>query len=216
MPLPDNLLDHAVRAPGFMPTEEGLALYEVAAEHLGAGLAVEIGSYCGKSTVFLAAAARRTGGTVVTIDHHRGSEEHQPGWEYHDPDLVDPRSGKLDTLATFRRTITDAGVEDHVVGVVGSSVTVAGFWRSPIALLFIDGGHTEEAAQADYSGWAPWVVPGGILAIHDVFPDPADGGRPPYHIYRRAIDGGQFHEVAATGSLRVLRRDGGQLGAPVA
>ncbi|SNR57524.1 Predicted O-methyltransferase YrrM [Haloechinothrix alba] len=214
--MPDELIDHAVRAPGFMPSEEGIALYEAAREHLAGGLAVEIGSYCGKSTVFLAAAAREAGGTVVTVDHHRGSEEHQPGWEYHDPELVDARSGRLDTLAAFRRTITDAELEDHVVAVVGRSDAVAAFWRSPITFLFVDGGHSEEAAQADYTGWAPWVSPDGVLAIHDVFPDPRDGGRPPYHVYRRAIDSGTFTEISATGSLRVLRRLGGQPGAPVA
>ncbi|EHR53669.1 putative O-methyltransferase [Saccharomonospora marina XMU15] len=214
--MPEELLEHAVRAPGFMPTEEGLALYEVAAEHLAGGVAVEIGSYCGKSTVFLGAAARECGGRIVTVDHHRGSEEHQPGWEYHDPTLVDPHTGRLDTLGTFRRTIADAGLEDHVVAVVGSSPAVADFWRTPLAMLFIDGGHSQPAADADLDGWGPWVAEGGVLAIHDVFPDPRDGGRPPYNIYRRALTGGQFSEVSATGSLRVLRRVAGQPGTPLA
>ncbi|WP_007025388.1 class I SAM-dependent methyltransferase [Saccharomonospora iraqiensis] len=211
----DDLLAVAEAATGFMPTDEGLALYEAAREHLGTGVAVEIGSYCGKSTVFLGAAARATGGRVVTVDHHRGSEEHQPGWEYHDPGLVDPHTGTLDTLGAFRRTIADAELEDHVVAVVGRSPDVAAFWRTPVDLLFIDGGHTERAAQDDLTGWAPWLTGGGILAIHDVFPDPRDGGRPPFHIYRRALDSGQFTEVSATGSLRVLRRESGQPGTPV-
>lgn len=206
MSMPENLVRQAQRTPGFMPTEEGLALYSAVRAHLGDAIAVEIGTYCGKSTVFLAAAAQATGGRLVTLDHHRGSEEHQPGWQYHDPNLVDTHTGKLDTLTEFRRTIADAGLEDTVVAVVGSSPSVAAFWRTPVALLFIDGGHSEQAALADYEGWAPWVVTGGILAIHDVFPDPADGGRPPYNIYRRALDSGEFRELSATGSLRVLRR----------
>lgn len=210
-----HLLEHATRAPGFMPTDEGLALHETGCTHLAGGTAVEIGSYCGKSTIFLAAAAQITGGTVVTIDHHRGSEEHQPGWEYHDPSMVDPQTGKLDTLGTFRRTIAQAGLDDQVVAVVGSSAHAASFWKSPIALLFIDGGHSQQAADVDYAGWAPWVPIGGILAIHDVFPDPRDGGRPPYNIYRRALESGEFEEIAVTGSLRVLRRLNGQLGAPL-
>lgn len=204
--MPESMLQHAERATGFMPTDEGLALHDAAREHLGDGLAVEIGTYCGKSTIFLATAARTTGGRVVTLDHHRGSEEHQPGWEYHDPNLVDTHTGKLDTLTEFRRTMADSGLEDTVVAIVGHAPAVAAFWRSPVTLLFIDGGHSEQAAMSDFQGWAPWVVRGGILAIHDVFPDPADGGRPPYHIYRRALDSGQFQEVSVTGSLRVLRR----------
>src|SRR3984885_14115093 len=123
---------------------------------------------------FLAAGARTAGQPVITVDHHRGSEEHQPGWEYHDPDLVDPRTGRLDTLPALRATLAAAGLEDHVVVVVGRSADVARLWRTPLGLVFIDGGHTERAAMTDYQGWAPWVAPGGALAIHDVFPDPAD------------------------------------------
>lgn len=214
--MPADLLEHAVRAPGFLPDDEGLALYDAASHNLSHGVAVEIGSYCGKSTVFLGAAARSTGGQVVTIDHHRGSEEHQPGWEYHEPAFVDEYTGRLDTLGRFRRTIADAGLEDHVVAVVGRSAVVASFWRCPLNLLFIDGGHTDEAATTDYQGWAPWVAVGGVLAIHDVFPDPRDGGQAPYRIYRRAIDGGDFADIETVGSLRLLRRVGGQPGTPVA
>lgn len=205
-PMPAELMTRAFATTGFMPVAEGRALYEAVRDNLGDGVAVEIGSYCGKSTVFLGAAARLTGGTIVTVDHHRGSEEHQPGWEYHDPSLVDPRSGRLDTLAEFRRTIAGAGLEDQVVAVVGRSAAVAAFWRTPVKLLFIDGGHTDEAARADYTGWAPWVVTGGVLAIHDVFEDPDDGGQAPYRIFRRALDSGEFEQYRRVGSLRLLRR----------
>ncbi|MFR9731226.1 class I SAM-dependent methyltransferase [Saccharopolyspora sp. MS10] len=211
--LTPELREQAERAIGFMPADEGEALHRAALEFLGTGVAVEIGSYCGKSTIYLGAAARATGGRIVTVDHHRGSEEHQPGWEYHDPDLVDPRAGRLDTLGEFRRTLAAAGLEDEVVAVVGSSRAVSGFWRTPLRFAFIDGGHTDEAASTDYEGWAPWVEPGGALVIHDVFPDPADGGQAPHRIYRRALETGQFHEVGATGSLRVLRRTAGEPGA---
>ena len=77
-------------------------------------------------------------------------------------------------------------------------------------MLFIDGGHAEEHAQNDYAGWAPWLMPGGLLVIHDVFPDPADGGQPPYHVFLRALDSGAFEEVEALGSMRVLRRTAGE------
>ncbi len=204
-------MDEALRAaaeaaPGFMPPDEGLALYAAARGSAGLGPIVEIGTYCGKSTIYLAAAALEHGTVVVTIDHHRGSEEHQPGWEYHDPGLVDPAVGHLDTLPRLRHTLHAAGLEDHVVAVVGRSTVVADVWSTPVALVFIDGGHTEQAAQADYDGWAPHVMTGGLLAIHDVFPDPADGGQAPFHIYLRAIHSGLFHEESVTGSLRVLRR----------
>ncbi len=203
-----DLIRAADAAPGFMPAAEGRALFDAAATYAARGPVLEIGSYCGKSTIYLAAAASAAGQVVVTIDHHRGSEEHQPGWEYHDPGLVDPATGRLDTLPSLRATLAAAGLEEHVVVVVGRSADVARLWGTPLGLLFIDGGHTDAAAIADYEGWAPWVAPGGALAIHDVFPDPADGGQAPYRIYRRALDSGAFTEVRVTGSLRLLERSG--------
>ena len=200
-----ELLQHALDAKGFMPPDEGLFLYERALERLPHGPALEVGTYCGKSAIYLGAAAQQTGGTVFTVDHHRGSEENQAGWEHHDSSLVDPEFGLMDTLTTFRRTTLRAGVEDQVVAVIGRSTTVARWWRTPLSLLFIDGGHGAKPAHDDYDGWTPWVMPGGLLVIHDVFPDPADGGRPPYEIYLRALDDG-FTEVGVCGSMRALRR----------
>jgi MMP 1-O-methyltransferase len=208
------LLAHARAARGFMPDDEGLLLHRRALERLPHGPALEVGTYCGKSAVYLGAAARATGGDAVvfTVDHHRGSEENQAGWEHHDASLVDPATGLMDTLPVFRRTIAEAGLEREVVAVLGESTVVAAHWRTPLALLFIDGGHGEEPAHADYDGWARWVARDGLLVIHDVFPDPADGGRPPYEIYLRALGGGAFVEDEALGSVRVLRRVGGEAG----
>jgi predicted O-methyltransferase YrrM len=201
----------AAAATGFMPEAEGLALCETAAAYAGKGPVLEVGSYCGKSALYLAAGVRAAGAPgarppVVTVDHHRGSEEHQPGWEYHDPSLVDSESGRFDTLPRLRATLGAAGVEDDVVVIVGRSADVARLWRAPLGLLFIDGGHTDAAARWDYEGWAPWVALSGVLAIHDVYPDPADGGQAPYRIYQRALASGAFTEVRHEGSLRVLER----------
>ena len=212
--LSEVLRSKALAAKGFMPPEEGELLFRVAADRLTLGPAVEIGSYCGKSTVYLGAAARLSGGTVFTVDHHRGSEENQVGWEYHDAALADPEFGRLDTLPTFRRTIADAGLEDEVVAVVGRSRIVARHWRTPLSLLFIDGGHTDEHASGDYEGWAPWVAHGAALVVHDVFPDPADGGQAPYRVFRRALADG-FEETEVQGSMRVLRRVAGDAGEPL-
>lgn len=200
----------ALAATGFMPPDEGDALYDwalEAAHRLPARPLVEVGSYCGRSTIWLAAAAREAGTVLFAVDHHRGSEENQAGWQHHDAALVDPLTGRMDTLPTFRRTIAEAGLEGAVVAIVGESPAVARFWSTPAALVFVDGGHGVEPARADYAGWAPHVAEGGLLAIHDVFPDPADGGRPPYEeIYLPALASGHFTEVGASGSLRILER----------
>jgi len=202
--------DHALAATGFMPPDEGDALHRAALDAAAAvpgAPFVEIGSYCGRSTIWLGAAARDAGTVVFAVDHHRGSEENQPGWEWHDPTVVDARIGKMDTLPFFRATVHDAGLEDHVIAVVGRSPDVARYWTTPAALVFIDGGHGSEPARADFAGWTPHVAVGGALAIHDVFPDPADGGRPPYEdIFVPALAGGRFRLTSATGSLRVLQR----------
>ncbi|MEY9965461.1 putative O-methyltransferase YrrM [Streptacidiphilus sp. MAP12-16] len=194
-------------ATGFMPVDEGLALYAAAVEVAArTGLPVlEVGTYCGRSTILLADAARQAGTVALTVDHHRGSEEQQPGWEYHDTSLVDPEVGRMDTLPRFRRTLHAAGLEEHVIALVGRSPQVAAVWGRPLGLVFVDGGHTDEHATADYEGWVPHLAPGGMLVIHDVFPDPADGGQAPYRIYLRALAEG-FTEVSVTGSLRVLRQ----------
>jgi predicted O-methyltransferase YrrM len=208
------LLVAARSARGFMPDDEGSALYEAAlsaADRVPGRPLLEVGTYCAKSAVYLGAAARRTGTVAVSVDHHHGSEENQAGWEHHDAELVDARTGRMDTLPFARRTIGEAGLDDVVVLIVGASVTVAAQWSTPLALLFIDGGHGHDVAWADYRSWTPKVAVGGTLALHDVFPDPADGGRPPFELYVDALDSGVWHEdrSAGCGSLRVLRRTGG-------
>jgi predicted O-methyltransferase YrrM len=206
----EELLTHARAAKGFMPDDEGMALFDAAvrAGRASAGTAtvLEIGAWCGKSTVYLGAAAEITAAVVFSLDHHHGSEENQAGWDHHDDNVVDTTTGRIDTLPFWRRTVDDAGLAGSVVGLVGDSPTVASRWTTPLDLCFIDGGHGSEPAWADFNGWAPHVPIGRWLAIHDVFPDPADGGRPPYELWTGALRSGQFTEDGACGSLRVLRR----------
>ena len=202
------MLRHAEAARGFMPPDEGRALHDSAAAVGVEGPLLEVGSYCGKSAVYIGAAAQASGRVLFAVDHHRGSEENQAGWEHHEPDLVDESIGRMDTLPVFRRTLFEAGLEGSVVAMVGQSVPIADHWSTPLAFLFIDGGHGTKPAHDDYEHWVPHVAVGGTLAIHDVFPDPADGGRPPFEIWTRAMESGAFEEVSATGSLRVLRRTG--------
>jgi len=208
-PLPQDVLDAFHATTGFMPDDEGQALYEAAAS-ARPGTWLEIGTYCGKSTVLLAQAARVVAESsdaptqVVTVDHHHGSEENQPGWEWHDTSMVDEHSGLLDTLPAFRRT-WDEHVKDVVSIVVATTAQVATWWRTPVEFLFLDGNHVEEMAQHDYAAFAPHVSVGGLLAVHDVFPDPNDGGQAPWHVVERALGDG-FEQVSQTGSLRILRR----------
>jgi predicted O-methyltransferase YrrM len=213
--LTSRLFALAERVIGFMPADEGRALHDAALHYLDGGVGVEIGTYCGKSTVLLGAAAHARDSVLYTVDHHHGSEEHQPGWEYHDPSMVDAVTGRFDTMPTLRHTLDEAGLDDNVVAVVGKSTVVAKGWGTPLQLLFIDGGHSEDAARKDYDGWAKWVDIGGALIIHDVFPDPRDGGRPPYEIYCRALESGAFLEKSVTGSMRVLERTAGGAGVAV-
>jgi predicted O-methyltransferase YrrM len=201
----DALLAVARDAIGFMPEAEGLALFDAGIEGARHGPLLEVGSYCGKSAVYLGAAARASGVKLYSIDHHHGSEEHQPGEEYFDARLWDDAAQRVNTWPEFRRTIARAGLHDVVEGIVGHSATIAPSWSTPLGLVFVDGGHSAPAAHADYEGWAAHVVPGGLLVIHDVFEDPAEGGRPPFEIYMRALREG-FVEGAATGTLRVLRK----------
>lgn len=194
------------RVKGFLDPEEGNALTQYCATHCTSHPALEVGSYCGKSTVYLGVACQRNGVSLYAVDHHRGSEEHQPGEEYHDPELFDTRAEQMDSFFEFRQTMQQAKLEDIVVPVVASSVSAARNWQTPLGLVFIDGGHSLEAALSDYRSWASHVVPGGILAIHDIFPDPEEGGQAPYTIYQLALASGLFEEVEMVKTLAILRR----------
>ena len=204
-----DVLAVADRTKGFLPDDEAAALRD-AARSAPAGLWLEIGTYCGKSTVHLGSVARELGTQLVTVDHHRGSEENQPGWEWHDASLVDPHTGALETLPSLRHALFDAGLDATVCVLVAKTAQVAEWWTTPVSFLFLDGNHTEETAQHDYAAFASHVVPGGVLAVHDVFPDPADGGQAPWHVVERALRDGAFEPVAEHGSLRVLRRTDSQ------
>ena len=202
-----NQLEVAEAVKGFLPKNEAAALYDAAVAVEVDGPLLEVGSYCGKSSVYLGYAAQIIGRVLYALDHHRGSEENQAGWEHHDPELIDKQKGVMDTLPYFRDAIFAAGLEHVVIALVGHSGVIARNWTTPLSFLFIDGGHGEEPAKADFNGWVPKVKEGGTLAIHDVFPNPKDGGRPPYEqIYLPAIESGNWNEVHVEGSLRILKR----------
>lgn len=191
---------------GFLDADEGAALYAAALETARLGPCLEIGSYCGKSTVYLGQACKNSGAVLYAIDHHRGSEEHQLGEEYHDPQLYDVQFEKMDSFREFRNTLARAQLEDVVVPIVAPSALAARHWATPLGMVFIDGGHSMAAALTDYRCWAPHVVRGGLLAIHDVFPDPADGGRPPFEIWQLAQQSGLFEAMPLIKTLGLLRR----------
>lgn len=191
---------------GFLAADEAQALYEHALQASAAGPVLEIGSYCGKSTIYLGLACRCNGSTVFALDHHRGSEEHQLGEFFHDPQLYDASAGVMDSFREFRRNIHRAGLDEVVVPVVASSETAARHWQTPLAMVFIDGGHSLDAALTDYRCWAPHLLRGGVLAIHDLFADAHEGGQAPYAIYRMALASGLFERIGQVNSLGLLRR----------
>ena len=207
------MLPNAINLPldintvkGFLDADEGTALYEHALVAADLGPLLEVGSYCGKSSVYLGAACKHKQTILFAVDHHRGSEEHQLGEEYHDPDLYDARFAKMDSFPQFRHTLARANLEDVVVPIVAPSVLAARFWSTPLGLVFIDGGHSMQAALNDYRSWAGHVIRGGFLVIHDVFSNPADGGRPPFEIWKLAQESGLFEALPLVKSLGVLRR----------
>lgn len=191
---------------GFLDPDEGARLYEMAAIAAALGPGLEVGSYCGKSTLYLGAGVQSVGGQMFALDHHRGSEEHQQGEAYHDPDLYDAELGRMDSLPAFRRTLAQAALEDCVVPLVASSAQAGRFWQTPLSFVFIDGGHSMQAAMTDYRTWVRHILPGGYLAIHDIFPDPEDGGQAPYTIYQLAEASGLFEVLPMTRTLGLLRR----------
>ena len=201
---PDFDLIRAVK--GFLADDEGLHLYRAALEAAHLGPCLEIGSYCGKSTVCIGTACRESGRVLFAIDHHLGSEEQQPGEAYFDPALFDPAAGRIDTFRHFRDTLSRAGLQDTVVPIVCRSELAVRAWAAPLGFVFIDGGHAFDTVSADYRNWSPHLMPGGLLAFHDVFPDPSKGGQAPYQVYRQALDSDLFREHSLIQSLAVLER----------
>lgn len=200
------LHDLALACKGYLDDEEGLRLYALGKEYGRLGPVLEVGSYCGKSSIYLGAGVQEVGGTLFCLDHHRGSEEHQPGEGYHDPELFDAVVGRMDSLPTLRRNLHRADLERTTILLVGRSQDLSPHWNTPMGMVFIDGGHSFEQAFADYEGWAPKVASGGVLVIHDLFPNPDEGGQAPIEIYRKALASGLFEELPTTKTLGVLRR----------
>jgi predicted O-methyltransferase YrrM len=195
--------------PGFLDPEEGRRLYDLARDAAAIGPCLEIGSYCGLSTLYLGAACREQAGVLFSVDHHGGSEEQQPGEEYFDPALFDERAGRVDTFPVFRRTLAAAGLTETVVPLVCSSRLAARAWATPLSLVFIDGGHAPETVFDDYCAWTAHLRPGGLLLIHDLFDRPEEGGQGPFRVYTLARESGLFDALPRAGTLGVLRRRGG-------
>lgn len=191
---------------GFIEEIEGEALHRYALQQSKLGPCLEVGSYCGKSTIYLASACKVNGAVLFALDHHRGSEEHQFGEEYHDPDLFDESVGLIDSFREFRKNMTASGLDDTVVPIVATSALVSKQWATGLSMVFIDGGHSMEAALGDYRAWSGHVIPGGVLAIHDLFPDPSQGGQAPYEIWKLALASGLFEEIEVVNTLGFLRR----------
>jgi len=191
---------------GFLDKEEGQRLYEVALKASKIGPCLEIGSYCGKSTLYIGAACKKNDSVLFAVDHHLGSEEQQPGEGYFDPETYDSKYGRMDTFSLFRDAIIKGGLEDTVVPIVACSAVTARYWTTPLSLVFIDGGHTYEAAYTDYNSWLGHIMPGGYLLVHDIFKDPEEGGQAPYHVYQLAVASGLFQKLSMTKTLGVLQR----------
>jgi len=191
---------------GFLAADEGRALYEIAQKAANLGPCLEIGSFCGKSAVYIGAACRERGVTLFSIDHHRGSEEQQPGQLYFDPETYDEQSGGINSLPLLRNTLRTAGLEDTVIPMITRSTVAARNWATPLGLVFIDGGHSYESALTDYQSWSPHIIQGGLLVFHDIYPDPAKGGQAPRQVYQKALDCGDFEELPMVNTLGILKK----------
>lgn len=196
----------AAKTKGFLDDEEAERLFSLALIAGKTGPCLEIGSYCGKSAIYLGTACKENNTVLFSLDHHTGSEEQQPGQEYFDPDLLDKETGKIDTLRLFRRTIEDFDLKDAVIPLIGRSEIVGRVWQTPLSLIFIDGSHAYESVLNDYKIWSKHLIAGGYLLFHDIFPDPAKGGQAPYLVYRKAVGSDRYEEMPLYKSLGILKR----------
>tara|TARA_B110000305_G_scaffold155163_1_gene171837 strand:+ start:563 stop:1174 length:612 start_codon:yes stop_codon:yes gene_type:complete len=184
---------------GFMPSHEGEALASWAEEFSKIGPLMEIGSFCGKSSIYMGLEAKKLNQVVYTIDHHQGSEEHQLNEEYFDSEIYDQSLNEVNTFPLFRKNIKLFLLEDTVIPIVSSSENVSKGWNKNLGMVFIDGSHSLKSATLDYESWHSHIVKGGSLVIHDIYEDPNLGGQAPYEIYKRALsEGYKLHERVDT------------------
>lgn len=191
---------------GFLDEEEAERLFSLASSASKIAPCLEIGSYCGKSAIYLGTACKVNKSILFSLDHHTGSEEQQPGQEYFDPDLLDKETGKIDTLSLFRKTIDDFDLVDTVVPIIGRSEIVGRVWQTQLSLIFIDGSHAYESVLNDYKIWSKHLIIGGYLLFHDIFLDPSQGGQAPYLVYRKAVGSEHYEEMPLYKSLGILKR----------
>ena len=189
---------------GFMPEHEGKALYKWARKFSEYGPLLEIGTYCGKSSMFLSEGALTNNQHVYTIDHHMGSEEHQINEEYFDKEIFDELSKKINSFPLFLENINNFGIK-NIVPIVNESSLVAESWNSPLAMVFIDGGHSLETAMNDFISWHEKIISGGALVIHDIFENPEDGGQAPYEVYMHALKNG-FNDFDRVDTIVCLKK----------
>ena len=184
---------------GFMPNHEGLALTKWAEKFSYYGPALEIGTFGAKSALYIAAGSSIHDQLVYTIDHHSGSEEHQLGEEYFDPEIYDKKLGRVNTVPLMQANLQQFDESNWVVPIIANANSIAPSWRAELGLLFIDGSHTEISALNDYDNWNSKLHSNGALVIHDIYEKPEDGGQAPYLIYQKALtEGFQLYERVDT------------------
>ena len=151
----------ALDIDGWLTIKEAEVLYSLVVSEKCKTI-VELGSWKGRSTSWLMAAASRVEGTVYAIDHFKGSAEHKAS-----PDLPNLRS---DFDANIRRVKMRLGLPDSCLSVMATDSLLASlhFGDETVDLIFIDASHEYEAVRADLMAWMPKIKQGGIIAMHDI------------------------------------------------
>jgi predicted O-methyltransferase YrrM len=184
----DQVAAIAGQIEGWLSEPQGRALYAAAAACSGRGAIVEIGSWKGRSTVWLAHGAAVAGQKVLAIDPHVGSRE-------------DPHERTLDAfLANLERAGAAASVEPLVMTSAEAVRRIDG----PVELLFVDGDHSPEGARSDADRWLPRVMEGGTVMFHDVATSGYSGPRRVFQ--QRICRSRQFHRIRRVGSMAIAER----------
>jgi MMP 1-O-methyltransferase len=184
----EHTRQRAALVDGWLSDRQGRALFRAAARTTGRGAIVEIGSWKGRSTTWLASGARLAGHRVYAIDPHRHSREYP----------------EADTLGEFLENLARNGLADVVEPLVMTSEAAAAHLAGPVELLFIDGDHSYEAVRRDAELWLPRLVLGGIVMFHDVATAAYSG---PRRIVRQMVcRSARFHRITRVGSMLVAQR----------
>lgn len=188
---------------GLITEEEGRQLARMARSVPSDLAIIEMGSYRGQSSCWLAAGS--VGAHVTCID---------PWPLYNNMDAIaaasDAEWDERGALERWMENVDSLGLWHRITPLRARASEVANMWAKPVGLWFHDADHSYEGVRDDFLAWKPYLADGAWIAVHDFcegLPD-GNGGWVRTKVEQRAVadhilTSGRFTDVKVVGNLWV-------------